>query len=109
MSEYVFLSTYQDRPARVRMGWSRSSQRYYLLVERMESAKTPIYDWEKDPDVSRYTDLTYFVKKLIRLGLTVPKAAVRGLAIAPWRDDGFKTTTTGCATRSLSVSARAAP
>ncbi|WP_316669448.1 hypothetical protein [Ralstonia psammae] len=86
MAEYIFLSTYQNHPVRVRMGWSRCLQRYYVLVEYTTRNAVPIYSHDEDPDVSRYTDLGYFVKKLIGLGLSVPKAAVRGLISAPLRD-----------------------
>lgn len=86
MAEYVFATSYQGCPVRVRMGWSRSLQRYYLLVEYTERNQAPVYDHRGDPDVTRYTTLRYFVRKLVSLGLTIPKAAVRGLAAAPWRD-----------------------
>lgn len=86
VSEYVFLSSYQGRPVRVRFGWRRSSQRYYLLVEFTERAGAPIYCNEADPKVSRYTPLDYFLRKLVGLGVAVPKTAVRGLTLAPLRD-----------------------
>lgn len=86
MSEYRFLSTYHGRPVHVCIGWSRSLQRHYLAVHYADGNESKVYSHEDDPRVSRYTELGYFVKKLIGFGLTVPKAAVRGLAIAPWRD-----------------------
>jgi len=86
MAEYRFGGSYQGQPVQVRMGWSRALQRYYLKVEYAERDQAPVYDHADDPNVTRYTELGYFVKKLVSLGLTVPKAAVRGLAAAPWRD-----------------------
>lgn len=86
MSEYQFVSTYQSRPVHVRMGWSRALQRHYLIIQYTDGNEGMVYSHADDPDVSRYTELGYFVKKLIGLGLAVPKAAVRGLTTAPWRD-----------------------
>lgn len=88
--EYVFVTTHQGRPVRVRIGWCRAYQRHYLVVEYTERNEVPLYDYEADRQVSRYTPLNYFIKKLIQLGLSVPKAPVRGLSSAPWQDGGVK-------------------
>lgn len=94
MAEFVFLSAHQGRPVRVHMGWNRALQRYSLLVEYTERREAPVYNRVDDPNVSRDTEFAYFVKRVVSLGLTVPKAAVHGLTIAPWRD-GTTVSTSG--------------
>jgi hypothetical protein len=90
MAEYVFATSYQGRPVRVRMGWSRALQRYYVLVEYTERNQAPVYDHDADPDVTRYTELGYFVKKLGQSGADRPqgcRAWIGGGSLAGWDGD----------------------
>lgn len=86
MTEYVFTASYQGSPVHVRIGWNRAMQSHYLYVVPSHGNASAVYVSDSDPEVTRYTELTYFVRKALVMGLRVPKAVVRGLVMAPLHD-----------------------
>jgi len=90
MNEFVFSARYQEQPVRVRIGWDRPLQSYFLHVEYTGHKDQLAYSSTHDPAVSRYTELSYFIKKALEMGMRVPRAAVHGLTLAPLHDGTAK-------------------
>lgn len=86
MCDFKFSTTYEERPVWVRMGWNRARQAYFLAIEYADRKEVPVYSSDRDPDVTRYTTVSHYVRKLLTFGLTVPRNALRTLMLAPYRD-----------------------
>ena len=84
--EAAFRAEHRRRPIAIRMGWDRALQQHYLAIDFADGKREPVYRSEDDPNVSRYTDLTHFLRYLLSLGVRIPKEAVRAVSAAPlWR------------------------
>ena len=81
--EALFQATYRQRPISIRMGWDRALQCHYLAVDYADGKREPLYRSDDDANVSRYTDLTYFLRYLLSLGVRIPREAVRAVSAAP--------------------------
>lgn len=81
--EAVFRDSYRQRPIAIRIGWDRALQRHYLAIDYANGKCERLYHSDDDPNVTRYTDLTYFLRYLLSLGVRIPKEAVRAVSAAP--------------------------
>lgn len=86
--EAFFKSHHRNRQIEIRMGWDRAMQRHYLTIDFADGKRESVYRSDEDPNVSRYTDLTYYLRYLLSLGVRIPRDAVRAVSAAPlWSFD----------------------
>jgi hypothetical protein len=86
--EAVFRDRYRGRSIEVHLGWDRALQRHYLQVQYADGKCESVYCSDEDVNVTRYTDLTYFLRYLLQLGVHIPRDAVRAVSTAPMRSFG---------------------
>ncbi|MGY2491967.1 hypothetical protein [Cupriavidus sp. CP313] len=94
MTRHIHASAYQRRPVEIRLGWDSAKQYHTLCVGHAEPPEAPrlaVYSHLTDPQVTRYSDLVYYLRKLASLGLSIPKRMTREAAMDAARNTRYRT------------------
>lgn len=86
MTRHIFCTEYFGRPITILMGWDRSLQGFFMLIEFVtEAREAAIYSQLTDPDLKASggfaDDLAPFIRALKRLALTVPESMLQELRL----------------------------